>query len=213
MTRICSAYHRQQHRDLGESLRWLKALHCRCYDPVTRACDPTCACGHDQQGMVYIEQALDPLFKALFSQTRQALVDPQFGLIEVNSLRISVLPDELPLARLDRVILIERQLTARPVLVRGTGMALDALTNTPVVAVQSIQQDTTTYAPGVDWQLNGNSIEWLPGGQAPAAGSRYRVEHTYQPTYSFLGLEDNTTRCAPGAAPLPMCGVLSLIAN
>lgn len=211
MSSICPAYHRQQHQDLGESLRWLKAVHCRCYDPVTRTCDPNCDYGHDQYGMVYIEQVVDPSFKALLAQTRQALVDPQFGLIGVNSLRLSVLPDELPLARLDRVILIERQLTARPVLVRGTGTTLDALANTPVVAVHSAQQDATTYMPGVDWQLNGGRIEWRAGGQAPNAGSRYRVEHTYQPTYSFLGLEDNTTRCAPGAAPLPLRGVLSLL--
>ncbi|MBV9468045.1 MAG: DUF4815 domain-containing protein, partial [Abitibacteriaceae bacterium] len=111
----------------------------------------------------------------------------------------------------DRVILTQRPLTARPVLVRGNGTLLDPLTNTPVVAVQSVTQDGMVYQEGTDWQLNGANIEWLTGGQHPADGSRYRVEHTYHPTYSFVGLEDNTTPYDAAGVPLPLRGVLSLV--
>ncbi len=208
MTRLVAEYQRRQHCEQGEAVRWFKAFLCRCYNPVTHTFDDPCAYEHDANGRVYVEQMVDAECKVLISLTRLPLTDPEYGVIPAGALRISAMPDYMPLARLDHVALTERLLVARPVLLRATGTLFDPLSDTPVAAVQAVRQVTTVYVAGTDWRLTGDSIEWLAGGARPADGTAYTVEHSYHPTYAFLGLEDDAAHPDASGQCLPLRGVL-----
>jgi len=70
----------------------------------------------------------------------------------------------------------------------------DALANAGVLVISDVRQGASVYTAGVDWQQNGNAVQWL-GGAEPADGSAYQAVYdygnrpadgsTYEATYDF----------------------------
>jgi len=57
----------------------------------------------------------------------------------------------------------------------------DTLPDVSVLSIQSITQGGTTYVATTDYFLNGDKVDWSPGGSEPASGSTYSI------TYQYLG--------------------------
>jgi hypothetical protein len=57
----------------------------------------------------------------------------------------------------------------------------DTLPDVSVLSIQSITQGGTTYVANTDFFLNGDTVDWSPGGAEPAPGSTYSI------TYRYLG--------------------------
>lgn len=57
----------------------------------------------------------------------------------------------------------------------------DTLPDVSVLSIQSITQGATTYVANTDYFLNGDKVDWSPGGAEPAPGSTYSI------TYRYLG--------------------------
>lgn len=57
----------------------------------------------------------------------------------------------------------------------------DTLPDVSVLSIQSITQGATTYVANTDYFLNGDKVDWSPGGTEPAPGSTYSI------TYRYLG--------------------------
>lgn len=57
----------------------------------------------------------------------------------------------------------------------------DTLPDVSVLSIQSITQGGTTYTLNTDYFLNGDTVDWSPGGSEPAPGSTYSI------TYRYLG--------------------------
>lgn len=63
----------------------------------------------------------------------------------------------------------------------GASGGQDALPDVSVLSIQSVTQGATTYTATTDYFLNGDKVDWSPGGAEPAPGSTYEV------TYRYLG--------------------------
>jgi hypothetical protein len=57
----------------------------------------------------------------------------------------------------------------------------DTLPDVSVLSIQSITQGATSYVATTDYFLNGDKVDWSPGGAEPAPGSTYSI------TYRYLG--------------------------
>ena len=55
--------------------------------------------------------------------------------------------------------------------------ALDALPDSSVLSIQSVEQDGTTYSEGTDFVLTADQVDWSPGGNEVAPGSTYSVTY------------------------------------
>lgn len=76
----------------------------------------------------------------------------------------------------DVVITAERTVTVTHGSFTGS---IDALPDTSVLSIQSVTQGGTTYAPGTDYVLTADQVDWTPGGAEPAPGSTYSVTYLY----------------------------------
>ena len=63
----------------------------------------------------------------------------------------------------------------------GASGGQDTLPDVSVLSIQSITQGGTTYTATTDYFLNGDKVDWSPGGAEPAPGSTYSI------TYRYLG--------------------------
>lgn len=63
----------------------------------------------------------------------------------------------------------------------GASGGQDSLPDVSVLSIQSITQGGTTYTATTDYFLNGDKVDWSPGGAEPAPGSTYSI------TYRYLG--------------------------
>lgn len=59
----------------------------------------------------------------------------------------------------------------------------DALPDSAVLQIVSVEQNGTAFAPTTDYVRSGDTIDWAPGGNEPATGS------TYTATYDFLNTD------------------------
>ena len=57
--------------------------------------------------------------------------------------------------------------------------ALDALPDTSIVSIVSVQQGETLYVAGTDYTKNGDRVDWSPVGNEPSPGSTYTVTYRY----------------------------------
>ena len=93
-----------------------------------------------------------------------------------NSSTLKYRLNNFPAKAINRVLVtieVTRDIT------RGTTSS-DILPNTPVVDIIKVQQGTTVYARGVDYQLINDSVNWLTNASnKPAIGSTYKVTWTY----------------------------------
>jgi len=189
MPAMNAAEWRRWHRQRGESYRWLKGI------PV-----PEGTPGREQNGRLYVEVALDPAIRGMFHNTTVDMEDAEFGLIRKGATAFSVMPDETPMARLDRVILTQREMLVREVVSNGT------LAQPYVAAVVEIRQGTTVYARDTDYTVTGRTINWT--GAAPSGA--YSVEYTFNPVFVVVPQSDQLPRPDRYGVLMPQRGALML---
>lgn len=81
----------------------------------------------------------------------------------------------------------------------------DLLPHVPVVSIVSVSQGETTFTPTTDYLLDGNSVDWSPGGTEPAGGSTYSVTYRYTKTMvadTDYDLNENKARFLAGDRPV-----------
>ena len=178
-----SRLYREQNQRYGVPVRWWKAFPCECIDPVTGQSDVNCPlCERD--GRRYIEQSLPNGLdgrpaRVLVYESREAIAGTDFGPLPTGTLMMSSFPDLMPVARLDRVALLDRGKMRRQVITRGAGTEsdsdFDALDFTPVRDIISITQGAVLIA-AANYQMTDDGVRWT-GATRPAAGTRYTVDY------------------------------------
>lgn len=65
---------------------------------------------------------------------------------------------------------------------KGVGLSIDSIPSqyNPVSEIVSVSQSPTTYVQGVDYQQDGDAIQWLGGGSRPSNGTTYQVVVQYE---------------------------------
>jgi hypothetical protein len=209
--------YRRQNQVYGVPVRWWRALPCECVDPDTDQPDDACnLC--EANGRRYVEQQIklsafdgNPS-RVLVGQTKIAMVDAEFGSIKEGSTQISVMPDEIDLARLDRVSLIDPGLveTVRQIIERGEGL-FDAVERTPVVSISLVIRSSTVYVNGRDFASHEHGITWLTGPDAirPPEGVRYIVETQVRPVFTVLDVQSSARQSGSDGGLLPREFVLT----
>lgn len=99
----------------------------------------------------------------------------------------------------------------------------DVLTEPTVVSVLTVKQGATSYAPGTDYKVVGDEIDWSPGGAEPAPGSSYQVTYQYiasiRPSdltdtgFKVAGVVHGSTMYIDYQWKLPRVDVLALTAD
>ncbi len=186
--------YRQAIRVQGEQITWLKAMPCDCYDPGTNY-DQQRGCTKCLFGYIYREQELTSGVKALVTQVRRSFLHPDLGWVLEGELICTTMPDEIALGPMDRVVLLQREMTARERIVKGT----DSLTHGDLAGVVEVSDSSGIYEAGTDYTVNlaTGKISWLPGAQAPAEGAIYAVEYQYHPVFWYLSGELTVPRPTP----------------
>lgn len=107
--------------------------------------------------------------------------------------------DENPLydvGLFDYIALTDDEIKYAEVLTRNrpaNGRPPDTLSQDEITRIKTVQKtdpatgQITIYQPGIDYQLNGNTIEWISSNQ-PADGENYSVVYFHHPSY-FVFLE------------------------
>ncbi len=211
-----TAKYRRQQQLYGQPVRWWKALPCECVNPITGQRDAACVlCEKD--GHRYEEQQVPDGYdgqpaRVLPYETTTAQKDEEFGLIQVGQTAVSVMPDEFDLARKDWLALLEMQELARQIVARGGG-DVDTLPYRSVAKVSAITQGAgeslELYTPGVDWELQGESVRWLSG-HRPAEGTRYSVQLWFNPLWVCVNLDTKMQGMGSDDKPLPREWILVL---
>lgn len=203
--------YRRQNQTRGVVLRWWRALPCECVDPRSGEADAECTlCEAD--GRRYVEQFPISAFdgqpsRALVYQTQVEQQDAEWGPIKVGSTAISVMPDEMPITRLDRVVVPSLREARCDTVTRGAG-ADDALPFAPVAAVSRVEQNGVAFA-ATAWSLTlGNTLHWT-GIARPAPGTRVTVFCEVNPVFVALDAGGHPRPSGSGG-PLPRELVLTL---
>jgi hypothetical protein len=189
--------YRKQYRIYGEPIRWWKAL------PV-----PVGTPGRERNGYLYEEQTLAPEIRVLIYQNRRDIQGTPFGSVTAGQSMISVMPDEVHLARGDRILATQRLQRARARIRREAGNS-DVLPIPHAVELVWAVGAGTTFVAGEDFALSsdGRAIEWL-GALQPEAGQEYGLEWTYRPMYVFLGQMNQEHALGTDGLLLPQIGLL-----
>ena len=193
----------------GERVRWLEAIPCECLDQRDPGYGDHRGCDKCQYGYRYTERSLSGDERALITAVRRELMTPDFGIVRIGDLQCTTMPDELGFGDWDRLVLIEREATAKERVRKGT----DLLAQEYPARLVSVQTSTTQYVEGTDYRLDAEQrkVVWIPGGAAPAEDTVYAVHYAYHPVYWYTGFELRVPRPASGQDELmPQTGRLSL---
>ena len=178
----------------------------------------------DGNGTLYIENPLPEGVRVLISQTESDITDSEWGIFKAGSTSIACCLDELELARLDRVTLLDRQVFARQSF-KPSGAASDELNRPFVSALVSVLAGTgalVTDAFGnssIEWEeqptegagtlvtdaFGNSSILW--NGEPP---EKCTIELRYHPRYIWLAIGDKYPPIGADGKPLPQRGILTL---
>lgn len=75
-------------------------------------------------------------------------------------------------------VVITKQ-TSETVTRGGVANTSDILSNPGVTEIVSVEQGETTFAATTDYTLDGDRVDWSPGGDEPATSSSYQVTYKY----------------------------------
>lgn len=184
----------------GEDFEWYQASHCDCYDPATRYLDRGCtACKH---GYIYADMGVK---RGLVQSERKMLLHPEFGLVRVSELYLTVFADDIPLAPYDRIVLTARTARARERITPGE----DVVPHEQPVEMLRLTAGGTLYLPDTHYVFSPTTgaITWMTTRPATV----YSVDYTYHPEYWFLA--DDTRPPRPTVlsdAQTPLRGKLSI---
>lgn len=185
-----SRKYRLQNQRYGVVARWWKATPCECIDPATGQSTGDCQLC-EQDGRRYSEQTLpagedNQPARVLVYESRGEIQTTEFDALPVGTSMISLFPDLMPVARLDRFALPGRWEAQRQVIKRGSS-DFDKLAFGPVAGIARIAQNDGIIASAnyrVNSELASARIEWT-GATRPAEGTNYSVEyHAYTPYYA-----------------------------
>jgi hypothetical protein len=167
--------------------------------------NPPVASGGDA---TWQELNLPPEARALVGAAKRRIEHPTLGWITVSETTLTAMPDEIPVAHLDRVLLTTWEVQLREtialgadVLTMGAGYGADI--PSLVSRVMEISQGATVYAPTVDYtvDLATGTVVWV-GGRGPMTATNYTVEYYYRPLYRFyLGDQDLPRPSGFGSIP------------
>lgn len=79
----------------------------------------------------------------------------------------------------DNIIEVVATLEKTVTITKGTTGGQDTLPDSSIVAIVDVDQGGTPYVSPTDWFLNGDLIDWSPGGAEPSPGSSYDVTYRY----------------------------------
>ena len=170
----------------GVSTTIRRAVACDCVDPATRNASETCgACrGWGLRYPAELGLTLPVQWVGRNAQT----ADERIGTVEPGDYTVTWQSDQALAPGDVFVHPTEEAVVTGELLTRGetdpVGSA-ERLRYENVTAVERVQRGDLVFAEGVDWQLNGQAIEWLPGGAAPASGSLYGVRYRYRAQYAI----------------------------
>jgi hypothetical protein len=207
---MLAADFRAVHHEHGETYRWFKALEATNYDPS----DNTYTRGASgvEKGHKFVEQTVPTAARILVWDSTSGMQDEaDTGTLPEGASWCSVMPDETYFGYMDEVILTQRAAVKRVVMTRATGTVYDALPRTPAVALVDVRQSSTVYAPTTHYVLSNDRIQWV-GATKPADGTKYAVEFTYSPTYTFIGDGASVKLPRPDVTGvlMPLRGMLTL---
>lgn len=194
--------YRDQIGEHGETCRWWKAF--KAPDGTTGPNGETV----ERNGLLYIEQTIPSTVRVYVSETQREVYDPEFGLLTKGQTQIACMPDEIELARGDRVLLNSRLMKER-IAVTATG-ATNSLQRRHVSAIVEVIHGGAVLAASrytLSTLANGTGqINWT--GTAPTG--TVLIEFRYNPLYVYLDVSDrNPPRGADGER-LPQRGILTL---
>ena len=89
----------------------------------------------------------------------------------------------------------------------GSSGCKDRVPKTPLVSIVSITQGATTYTSPADFIMNGDDIDWSPGGAEPAPGSTYNATIRYQSILTPIINAGKTAIQLIGLVPGTVCNV------
>jgi len=200
-----------QYQAHGYPLRWWKS-----YSAPDDATGPNGEQRNDQ-GRIYIEQTAGndstPIAdcRCMLYRTERAVYVPDFGLFEKGSTSISVLPEQVEFARLDRVAFPEVTWIARDFVTRGN-TDTDTLTQPPVVVIDKVlyypaSGNAVVIDPDSYVAVDGG-INWLDD-SIPLNGV-YSVEYHYLPIFEWLMVEDmGVVQRGTDRSKLPQRGLIT----
>ncbi len=162
-----------------------RGVICSCYDVETHNPDETC---EDCDGWGFIYDADDELVDLPVQWTghnAQAEMAQRLGLGEPGAFTVTW-PSTQPLGLGDMFVhpleeaVCPNELLRRGELAPGGAESLERLRYRMITRVEVVRTREKRYVRGVDWQLNGQTIEWLPDGDSPALGEHYGVRYGYR---------------------------------
>lgn len=181
----------------GMRVRYYRAFPCPCRNPATGDFARDCAllqAGECNGAIAYREQTLPGAARVYFDRAKKTVDDSELGLITVGDMMAYAMPDEVPLERGDRLVVLDWFLETREVRQRGDSDR-DALIQKFPFAIDNISwldgADWVDGASGTDASLvkdgNGNGVVvWSSAGNAPPEGQNYTIIYRYRPTV-FVG--------------------------
>jgi hypothetical protein len=200
--------YRREYRLHGRPVRWWKAV----YLPEGETGPDGEA--REKNGYCFIEQltAIDGVtalteIRAMFWGTQRMFPHEQFGVVSRGSQEIGVLPDEIHLAKPDRVCLTDVAWLQRQFVTRGA-TDTDLLTFKPVAEIVSVVVEGEVVSVE-DYEDVDTGIRWLSG--APSAGTKYHVEYKHHPLFEFLGSEKQIVQKGADGLYLPQRGTIQFI--
>lgn len=201
-------FNRQLARGDGIDTVIRRGVICSCADPETRSPDENCpVC--DAFGFIYDADDDITLPVLWVGDQPQSKLHERLGVYEPGTYTVTW-SSEYPLG-LGAVFVhpIETNVVPNELLRRGEldpeGGSLDRLRYRLVTDVEVVRTREQVYVRGVDWQLSGQFIQWLPGGDAPAAGAFYGVRYRHRA--HFLVDEDQPKLREDGGRLLYTCRV------
>ncbi len=155
----------------------------------------------ERDGNLYVESELGESVRVAISSTERAVFDAEFGLISQGQTSIACLPDEVELARGDRVILIDRRVLARKAFI-PSGEHRDELDYFRAVELLSVSEGEAT----LEVEDDGRSfVRWI--GAPPLL---CRITYRRHPQFVFLDISDKTPPFGSDEKRLPQRGILTL---
>lgn len=179
--------YRREYRLHGRPIRWWKALHVGVGNTGPDDIRP------EQNGYCYIEQEtlldgeteLAGLKVAVFWNTQKGVPHQQWGYVSVNSTEISVLPDEIELARMDRLCPADVSVRRNVQITKVSG-SHDLLPFKPVAEITSIVANGVTLS-AASYEVEAQGIHWLSA--IPNAGTKLVVEYRDNPQFEVTGTD------------------------
>jgi len=195
----------------GRDVEWRQAVMCSCWNPLSGQPNYQCkVCkgkGYTYEDPIICRALVTSIVQNKEFQDMAGVFDVGDAIMTVPKRMWKRLPNGqwnmkeyeiVPMfyvGMYDLITLTDDEVRSSEVLVRNRPIyerPADTLLNEHVTGIHAVRHadpDTgvlTVYQRGVDFEVVGNRIDWLPGGNAPADGEQYSVVYWHRPVYTVL---------------------------